>query len=315
MADREETLKDLLGSEGMPQEEADSIDRIAVVGAGQMGLGIAQAVASKGLEVMLVERDDNSLEERKERLSQKLDAEIARWSMTESDKRAILSRLTWTSDLSQTGDYLIVIEAVPDTMEIKKALFERLDAITSPGTILVTNTSTLSVTELGEVTTRPDRVIGMHFLHPVPKKPLVEVVRGMKTSDSTFNIAKSFAEDVRKTVVEVYETPGFVTTRVILPMVNEAMYALMEGVATAEGIDIAMRDGYDFHQGPLELADNMGLDEVWQWLERMFRETGDFKFRPCPLLRKMVRGGQLGVKTGEGFFKYDENGRRMKADE
>ncbi len=312
MAKKKETLQDLLGDEVLPQEESDSIDRIAVVGAGQMGLGIAQAVSAKGLEVLLVEKDDTALDQRKERLSQKLDAEIARWSMTDSDKRAIQSRITWTSDLSQTGDYGIVIEAVPDSHDIKKPLFERLDAITSPGTILVTNTSTLSVTELGEVTTRPDRVIGMHFLHPVPKKPLVEVVRGMKTSDATFEIAKRFAEDIRKTVVEVYETPGFVTTRVILPMLNEAMYALMEGVATADGIDIAMRDGYDFHQGPLELADNMGLDEVWNWLERMFRETGDFKFRPCPLLRKMVRAGHLGVKTGKGFFKYDENGRRIK---
>jgi 3-hydroxybutyryl-CoA dehydrogenase len=240
-----------------------------------------------------------------------LDREIARWSMTDSDKRAVLSRIRGTVDLSDVEEYALVIEAVPDVLQVKLDLFSRLDTLVDPEAVFVTNTSVLSVTELAKGTIRPQKVIGMHFLNPVPKRPLVEVVRGLQTSTDTVEFVKKFAESIGKTVVEVYESPGYVTTRVVLPMLNEAMYALMEGVATAEGIDTAIRLGYDFVQGPLQLADQMGLDEVWSWLDAMFRETGDTKYRPCPLLRKLVRAGHHGVKTGKGFFEYDENGRMI----
>ncbi|MDP8205486.1 MAG: 3-hydroxyacyl-CoA dehydrogenase NAD-binding domain-containing protein [Candidatus Electryonea clarkiae] len=307
---KEETLRDLLG-ETPTKESEESLDRIAVIGAGQMGMGIAHAVSAKGIEVLLLEQTETTLKKRQARLEQILDAEIARWGLTDSDKRAILSRISWSTDLSETEGYKIIIEAVPDKMSIVGPLFQRLDALTSPDTVFVTNTSTLSVTEIAACTNRPKKIIGMHFLHPVPKRPLVEIIRGLKTSDDTVRIAKCLAKDIGKHVVEAYESPGFVTTRIILPMLNEAMYALMEGVATAEGIDIALRYGYDFVYGPLEMADRMGLDQVWEWMDQMFHETGEMKFRPCPILRKLVRAGHLGFKTGQGFFKYDDRGRRI----
>ena len=308
----EETLQDLLRGEGALPVEDDSINRIAVIGAGTMGLGIAHAVSAKGLEVLLIEKDEACLKQSLEHLSTNLDREIARWGMTESDKRAVLSRITATTDLAEIEGYRLIIEAVPDVLQVKKDLFSRLDMYASKHAVFVTNTSVLSVTELAEGTIRTEKVIGMHFLHPVPKRPLVEIVRGLKTSDETVNFVKSFADSIGKTWVEVYESPGYVTTRVMLPMLNEAMYALMEGVASAEGIDTAVKLGYDFVYGPLQLADQMGLDEVMSWLEVMFRETGDTKYRPCPLLRKLVRAGDLGVKTGKGFFIYDDAGRLLR---
>lgn len=308
----EETLQDLLSGNSLPADE-DVLQRVAVIGGGTMGLGIAQAVSTKSMEVLLVEKDEESLEHSMKQLEVNLDRDIARWSMTESDKRAIISRIKGTVDFSLVEDYQLIIEAVPDVLNVKRDLFGRLDTLADPHAVFVTNTSVLSVTELAEGTIRPQKVIGMHFLHPVPKRPLVEVVRGLQTSQETIDFVKKFAESIGKTVVEVYESPGFVTTRVVLPMLNEAMYALMEGVATAEGIDTAIRLGYDFVQGPLQLADQMGLDEVWSWLDAMFRETGDIKFRPCPLLRKLVRAGHHGVKTGRGFFEYDENGRMIRS--
>ncbi len=307
----EETLQDLLKA-GKPAHgggDDDFLSRIAVVGAGTMGLGIAMAVSQKGIEVLLLEKDDESLESSISQLGILCDREIARWGMTESDKRALMSRVTGTVDMAEVEGYRLIIEAVPDLFQVKSELFKRLDTMASRDAVFVTNTSVLSVTELAEGTIRPEKVIGMHFLNPVPKRPLVEIVRGLQTSDETYGFVKSFAESIGKTVVEVYESPGYVTTRVILPMLNEAMNALMEGVASAEGIDTAIRMGYDFVHGPLQLADQMGLEEVMSWMEAMFRETGDFKYRPCPLLRKLVRAGHLGVKTGKGFFEYDTQGR------
>ncbi len=306
----EETLQDLLrgGDNALPADE-NTLDRIVVVGGGTMGLGIAHAVSAKGMEVLLVERDDVSLEKSMGQLSRNLDREIARWGMTESDKRAVLSRIRGTTDISEVEDYRLIIEAVPDRYQNKKDLFAQLDMYANKKAVFVTNTSVLSVTELAEGTIRPEKVIGMHFLHPVPKRPLVELVRGLQSSDETFAFVKEFGESIGKTTVEVYESPGYVTTRVMLPMLNEAMFALMEGVASAKGIDTAIRLGYNLVSGPLELADSMGLDEVMFWLEVMFKETGDQKYRPCPLLRKLVRAGQLGMKTGRGFYEYDENGR------
>ncbi|MBU1652704.1 3-hydroxybutyryl-CoA dehydrogenase, partial [bacterium] len=180
-----------------------------------------------------------------------------------------------------------------------------------PHSIFITNTSVLSITEIAEVTDRQEQVIGMHFMNPVPKTPVVEIVRGLKTSDKTFDSISKFAVQLKKTPIEVYEYPGYVTTRVILPMINEAMYVLMEGVASAEDIDKAIKLGYNMERGPLALADQMGLDEVKTWMESLFRELGDLKYRPCPLLRKKVRAGQLGRKSGHGFFYYNEHGIRI----
>lgn len=294
------------------KDDAHRIKNVAVVGVGVMGRGIVQAIAQAGFDIIAIEKDEESLNLAKEKLEEALDYEIQRWALTKSEKKSILLRIEWTTNLENAKECELVIEAVDEDFELKKEIFKKLDEICPPHTIFVSNTSTLSLTKISEATKRSDKIIGMHFLNPVPKIPLVELVRALKTSDETFKKVKTFAEQIGKTVVEVYEYPGFVTTRVILPMLNEAMHVLMEGIATAEGIDTAMKLGYNFQMGPLEMADAMGLDEVLTWMETLYKELGE-KYRPCPLLRKLVREGKLGKKTGEGFFKYDEYGRKLIA--
>ena len=285
-------------------ESEEAIKKVVVIGAGIMGRGISQLIASKGIDVILIERNEEGARLGKKKLEESLDAEIDRWTMTESEKKAILSRTTVTSDIEGAVYGDLVIEAITENLVAKQNLLKKIDQICDKDTIFVTNTSALSITQIAEMTARTDKIIGMHFLNPVPKIPLVEIVRGLKTSDETFYVVKEFAETLDKTAVEVYEYPGYITTRVIVPMINEAMYILMEGVASAEHIDTAVRLGYNFSKGPLSLADMIGLDELMAWMETLFRELGESKYRPCPLLRKLVRAGHLGVKTGKGFFEY-----------
>jgi len=286
------------------EEGNQPIKKAVVIGAGTMGRGISQLIASKGIDVVLIERDSEGVRVAKEKLVENMDAEIERWTMTESEKKAILSRTKITKDIDSAiyGD--LVIEAITENLVAKQNLLKKIDEICDKETVFVTNTSALSITEIAEVTHRPEKIIGMHFLNPVTKIPLVEIVRGLKTSDQTFELIKEFSETLDKTAVEVYEYPGYITTRVIVPMINEAMYILMEGVASAEHIDTAIKLGYNFSRGPLSLADMIGLDELMAWMETLFRELGETKYRPCPLLRKLVRAGHLGVKTGKGFFEY-----------
>ncbi len=287
-------------------------ERIVIVGAGVMGQGLAETIAAIGTEVILLDRTARRAERGIEKIGENIDHAIEKWGLTASDKKAIMSRIAPSTDLQVVKEADLIIEAIPDRKRRKIELFGRLDDLCADDTIIITNTATLSITELAAITNRADKIIGMHFLNPVPKIPLVEIVRGLKTSNETYDKACEFAETLGKTPVLVYEYPGYITTRVIVPLLNEAMHVLMEGVATAEDIDTAMKLGYGFNVGPLALADLMGLDVVMSWMENLLSELSEHKYNPCPLLRKMVRAGHLGVKSGEGFFKYDNEGNRIK---
>ncbi|MEX2460363.1 MAG: 3-hydroxyacyl-CoA dehydrogenase NAD-binding domain-containing protein [Paenibacillaceae bacterium] len=286
--------------------------KIGVVGAGTMGQGIAAMLAAKGLEVHIVERTEEKLEQAFQMIEMSLDKQLEKWAITVTEKKLILTKLYKAENIKQLADCDMVIEAIPEDLDAKKQIFKELDLYCSPKTVLASNTSTFSLTELANETSQPGRVIGLHFLHPVAKIQLVEIIRGMKTTEETYKSTREFVEQtIQKNGIQVYESPGFVTTRLICILINEAMHTLTEGVASAEDIDIAMRVGYDFHHGPLEMADRFGLDSVYAAMERMFREFGDTKYRPSFLLKHMVREGRLGTKTGQGFFQYDKDGGRL----
>jgi len=283
-----------------------NVRTVGLVGGGTMGQGIAITCAAAGLDVLLHERAPEIAQRALDEMSEALERDIAKWRRTESEKKAILKRIRTVEALAALEAAEIVIECVYEDLELKASIFQELDRVCPPEDILATNTSSLSVTEIAARTRRSDRVIGLHFLQPVPKVPLVEVVRGLGTSDETFRLAMEFVRLLGKTGVEVFEYPGYVTTRVILPFLNEAMHVVMEGVATPEAVDTSMRLGYGLPVGPLALADRIGLDEVNRWMQYLFDELGDLKYRPCPLLRKMIRAGHLGVKAGRGFFSYED---------
>lgn len=308
MSEEKLKLEDLLNISPQKGDE-ERIEYVAIIGAGVMGQGIAQSIASSGIDVLIVEKDEERLKCAKEKLSEAMEREISRWAMTKSEMKSILSRIKWTLEIQEAEDCDLIIEAVDEDFELKKGIVKQLDSIAKPNTIIVSNTSTLSLTKIAEVTKRRDKIVGMHFLNPVPKVPLVELIKAFDTSEETVERAKAFAKRIGKTSVEVYEYPGFVTTRAIVPLLNEAMYILMEGVATAEGIDTAMKLGYNFPVGPLEMADSMGLDEVLAWMETLWKTLGEPRYRACPILRKLVREKKLGKKTGEGFYKYNNEGK------
>jgi 3-hydroxybutyryl-CoA dehydrogenase len=305
-------LEDLLESSKSSNELDERINNVAIIGAGIMGQGIAQTIAASGLEVIIVEADGKRLEKAKAQLTENIDREIKRWAMTNSDKKSIFGRIKWQTDLKSINDCELIIEAVQEDFDLKVKVFRELDKIAGPDAIFVSNTSTLSLTKISESIGRSDKVIGMHFLNPVPKIPMVELVKCIHTSNETVNKVKEFASRIGKTPVEVYEYPGFVTTRAIVPLLNEAMHILLEGVATAKDIDTAMKLGYNFQYGPLEMADMMGLDEVLAWMETLWKTLGEPRYRACPILRKLVREKKLGKKTGEGFYQYDQHGNKIK---
>lgn len=289
-----------------------SIKKVGVIGAGTMGQGIAEMLAFKGLDVFLIECSQERLDYGNEMIRLSLDKQIEKWALTQSEKKSILNRINLSLDYNVLTECELVIESITEDLDSKKRVFEQIDRICNPAVILASNTSSLSLTELASGTIYPERVIGMHFIYPVSKIDLVEIVRGLKTSEDTFIRTKQFVDEViEKKGIMVFESPGFVTSRLICLFINEALHVLEESVASAEDIDNAMRIGYSFQHGPLEMADRFGLDSVLAALDRMFREYGELKYRPSIVLKKMVRAGNLGVKSGEGFFKYDKDGDRI----
>ncbi|EFM09724.1 3-hydroxyacyl-CoA dehydrogenase NAD-binding [Paenibacillus curdlanolyticus YK9] len=289
-----------------------TVRKVGVIGIGTMGQGIAEMLAFKGLDVQVMDITSEKLEAGLQHIELSLDKQIEKWALTQAEKKLTLNRINRADGIESFADCDFVIETITEDLEAKKAMFEQLDNVCGADVIIASNTSTLSLTELASVTKHPGRVIGMHFIYPVYKIDLVEIVRGLQTSDATFEETKHFIEEVmNKKGVMVFESPGFVTTRLICLFINEALHVLEEGVASAEDIDSAMRIGYSFQHGPFEMADRFGLDAVLAALDRMFREYGELKYRPSIVLKKMVRAGHLGVKTGIGFFQYDKDGDRI----
>ncbi|MBM4184680.1 MAG: 3-hydroxybutyryl-CoA dehydrogenase [Gemmatimonadetes bacterium] len=283
-----------------------SVRSIVVIGAGTMGNGIAHVAAQFGKSVVLVDVDPNALASARATISKNLDRQIKKGLLDEAAKRATIERIELSTELARAcAGVDIVIEAVPEIAELKYSIVEAVDQAAEGGTIIATNTSSISITEIAARTRRPDRVIGMHFMNPVPVMQLIEVIRGLATSDATTATAVQLASDLGKTPVEVNDFPGFVSNRVLMPMINEAIFALMEGVARPEAIDTVMKLGMNHPMGPLELADLIGLDTCLNILEVLHRDLGDDRYRPCPLLRKHVAAGWLGRKTKRGFFTYD----------
>ncbi len=278
--------------------------KIMVLGAGTMGAGIVQTAAQAGFEVIVRDIKQEFVDKGIASIDKILGKNVDKGKMTAKDKAAVMGRISGTVDMAAAADCDLVIEAALEVMEIKKTIFKELDTICKPSCILASNTSALSVTEIAAATGRADKVIGMHFFNPVPAMKLVEIIRGANTSQETYDAIKDLSEKMGKAPVEINEAPGFVVNRLLIPMLNEGMYALMEGVASADDIDTSMKFGAGHPMGPLALADMIGLDICLKIMETLYKEFGDPKYRPCPLLVKMVRAGKLGRKTGEGFFNY-----------
>lgn len=281
------------------------IQKVMVIGAGQMGSGIAQVCAMSGYEVLLHDLKDEYVDKGLGTIAKNLSRQVEKGKMESEEKDAILSRLTSSTNLKNAAAVDLVIEAAVENMEIKTRIFAELDEITPRHVILASNTSSLPITEIAAATKRPEKVIGMHFMNPVPVMKLVEVIRGLATADEVYQEVEKMAESLNKVPVEVNDFPGFVANRILMPMINEAIYTLYEGVATKEAIDDVMKLGMNHPMGPLTLADFIGLDTCLYIMETLHQGLGDDKYRPCPLLRKYVKAGWLGKKSGRGFYEYN----------
>ena len=282
----------------------DSIKTVAVLGAGTMGNGIAHVFARSGFTVILRDIDQRFLDRALDTIGKNLEREIKKGKVAEADRPAILARLKPVTAIAAIAPADFVIEAVPEKLEIKRVVLQDADRIVRPGVILASNTSTISVTALAALTNRPDRFVGMHFMNPVPVMVLVEVIRALETSDATFQTTMQLAEKLEKKPVAVNDAPGFVSNRVLMPLINEAAYCVMEGVATPEAVDAVMKLGMNHPMGPLELADFIGLDVCVDILHVLHEGFGDPKYRACPLLKKYVAAGWLGRKSSRGFYTY-----------
>ncbi|HTG71281.1 MAG TPA: 3-hydroxybutyryl-CoA dehydrogenase [Candidatus Udaeobacter sp.] len=284
-----------------------TIRNVTVIGAGQMGSGIAQTLAQSGLQVTLYDIELAAVNHGISSIGDNLSRLVTKGKMTGEQRELLLAQIAVSTNLESAAEHAeLVIEAAPEHMDTKKLLFKRLDQICRPNTILATNTSSLPITDIAAATKRPQLVIGMHFMNPVPVMPLVEIIRGLATSDETLESIQTLAQSLGKTPVEVHDFPGFVSNRILMPMINEAIYTVYEGVAEPEAVDQVMRLGMNHPMGPLTLADFIGLDTCLAIMETLHDGFGDSKYRPCPLLRKYVQAGWLGRKSGRGFYIYEK---------
>ena len=279
-------------------------EKIGVVGAGTMGNGIAQVAARAGYDVVMRDVSEQFLQRGMQAIDRSLQRDVDKQRLNENEKQQIISRIKTTTELSSLSEASFVIEAITEDQNIKTSLFRELDQIVTSNSILASNTSSISITKLAAATKRPDKVIGMHFMNPVPVMKLVEVIRGLATSDATYEKVRQLSETLGKTPLDCQDSPGFVSNRVLMPMINEAIFALYEGVATRESIDGIMKLGMNHPMGPLTLADFIGLDVCLAILNVLYEGLGDPKYRPCPLLKKYVDAGWLGKKSGRGFYEY-----------
>jgi len=277
---------------------------VGVIGAGTMGNGIAQVAARAGYSVVMRDVKDEFLQRGLQAIDKSLQRDVDKERLSPEDKQSIIKRIQSTTELEALDEASFVVEAVTENLEVKTELFSALDKITPPEAILASNTSSISITRLGAATSRPDKVIGMHFMNPVPVMKLVEVIRGLATSNETYERVRNLSEKLGKTALDCNDSPGFVSNRVLLPMINEAIFALYEGVATRESIDGIMKLGMNHPMGPLQLADFIGLDVCLAILSVLYDGLGDPKYRACPLLKRYVDAGWLGKKTGRGFYEY-----------